>query len=148
MSHVTHTNESCHTHEWVMSHTWMSHGTHMNESCHTSKIRACRVCIWMTWHTSGTSVQEATTSTCCSVLQCDAVCCSVLQCIAVSYLQQRSNDIKLAPFTIQFQQPNPFYLCCSVLQYVVVCCSVLQSVAVCCSVLQYVAMYHTPVSTV
>jgi len=27
-------NESCHIHEWVMSHTWMSHVTHMNESCH------------------------------------------------------------------------------------------------------------------
>jgi len=27
-------NESCHTYEWVMSHTWMSHVTHMNESCH------------------------------------------------------------------------------------------------------------------
>ena len=26
MSHVTHTNESCH---------WLSHGTHMTESCHT-----------------------------------------------------------------------------------------------------------------
>ena len=35
MSHVTHMNESCHTHEWVMSHTWMSHVTHINESCHT-----------------------------------------------------------------------------------------------------------------
>jgi len=29
MSHVAHMNESCHTCEWVMSHTWM------NESCHT-----------------------------------------------------------------------------------------------------------------
>jgi len=28
-------NESCHTHEWVMSHTQMSHVTHTNESCHT-----------------------------------------------------------------------------------------------------------------
>ena len=43
MSHATHIDESCHTHEWVMSHTWishvphisMSHAKHMNESCHT-----------------------------------------------------------------------------------------------------------------
>ena len=35
MSHVTHMNKSCHTHEHVMSHIWMSHVTHMNESCHT-----------------------------------------------------------------------------------------------------------------
>jgi len=34
MSHVTHTNESCHTYEWVMSYIWMSHVTHMSESCH------------------------------------------------------------------------------------------------------------------
>jgi len=37
---VTHMNESCHTHEWVlsnvwMSHIWMSHVTHMNECCQT-----------------------------------------------------------------------------------------------------------------
>jgi len=35
MSHVTHINESCHTHQWVISHTSMSHLTHINESCHT-----------------------------------------------------------------------------------------------------------------
>ena len=28
---VTHMNESCHTHDWVRSHTWMSHVTHINE---------------------------------------------------------------------------------------------------------------------
>jgi len=33
--HVTHTNDSCHTYEWVMSHIRMSHVTHTNESCHT-----------------------------------------------------------------------------------------------------------------
>ena len=36
-SHVTRMNESCHTYEWVKSHVWMSHVTHMNESCHTSE---------------------------------------------------------------------------------------------------------------
>ena len=34
VSHVTHMNESCHTHEWVMSHIWMSHVSGVNESCH------------------------------------------------------------------------------------------------------------------
>ena len=34
MSQVTHMNESCHTYEWVMLHIWMSHVTHMNKSCH------------------------------------------------------------------------------------------------------------------
>ena len=27
-------NESCHAHEWVTSHLWISHITHINESCH------------------------------------------------------------------------------------------------------------------
>ena len=42
MSHVTHTNESCHTYfgschtyEWVMSHIWMGLVSHMSEPCHT-----------------------------------------------------------------------------------------------------------------
>jgi len=34
-SHVTHTNEACHTCSIVMSHICMSHITHMNESCRT-----------------------------------------------------------------------------------------------------------------
>jgi len=34
-SHVPHLNESCPTFEWVMSHTWMNYVTHMNESCPT-----------------------------------------------------------------------------------------------------------------
>ena len=38
MSHVTHTNESCHTYEWVMSHIWMSHVTHIDESYHAYKL--------------------------------------------------------------------------------------------------------------
>ena len=33
---VTHMNESCHTYQWVMSHTWMSHVAHMNESIRTN----------------------------------------------------------------------------------------------------------------
>jgi len=42
MSHVTRMNESCHTHEGVMSQTWMSHVTHTNEPCHTRAwVRAC-----------------------------------------------------------------------------------------------------------
>jgi len=57
MSHGTHTNESCHTYEWVMPHLWMSHGTHTNESCHTHKWVMPH--IWMShathmnesWHT-------------------------------------------------------------------------------------------------
>jgi len=54
MSHVTHTNESCHTYEWVMSHIWMSHVTRMmNESCHT---RGCAVWFPQSIHTEYTSV--------------------------------------------------------------------------------------------
>jgi len=35
MTHVTHTDESCHTYEWVMSQVWIGHVTHTNESCLT-----------------------------------------------------------------------------------------------------------------
>ena len=35
MRHATLINASCHTHEWVMSHTWMNHVTHMDETWHT-----------------------------------------------------------------------------------------------------------------
>ena len=35
MSRVTDTNESCHAYKWVMSHIWKSHVTHTNGSCHT-----------------------------------------------------------------------------------------------------------------
>ena len=59
MSHVTHTNESCHTHEWVMyTHEWVMNEwcthtnescTHMNESCvskngrHGRKFWGCQI---------------------------------------------------------------------------------------------------------
>ena len=33
----THTDESCHVCEWVVSHMWMSRATHVNEPCHTCK---------------------------------------------------------------------------------------------------------------
>jgi len=45
MSHVTHIDESCHTHERVMSHIWTSHVTRMNESCHTYEW--VRSHVWM-----------------------------------------------------------------------------------------------------
>ena len=31
VSHITHINESCHTYDWVMSHTWISHTLHNYE---------------------------------------------------------------------------------------------------------------------
>ena len=30
--HLLHVNESCHTYEWVMSHTWRSHVSHVSDS--------------------------------------------------------------------------------------------------------------------
>jgi len=44
-SSVTHTEKSCHAHEWVMSHMWMSHGTHVKESCPTYECVMFQ--IWM-----------------------------------------------------------------------------------------------------
>ena len=34
MSHMTHMSESYHTCEWVTSHVWMSQASHKNESCY------------------------------------------------------------------------------------------------------------------
>ena len=45
MSHVTHVKESCHTHKWVMSHTWISHVKHIDESWHT--YAWVKLHIWM-----------------------------------------------------------------------------------------------------
>jgi len=39
VSHVPHMNESCPTHEWVMSHTWISH----------SQPLRCKTCGWITY---------------------------------------------------------------------------------------------------
>jgi len=79
MSHVTHKNESCHTHKWVMSHTWMSHVTHNHykrtrgwsfRSCHaathcnTLQLSHCNTL----QHTATMSLQHTTTS-----LECEAV---------------------------------------------------------------------------
>ena len=67
MSHVTRTNESCHTFEWVMSHICMCHVAHMKrkeadeallqevqlDAPATGKlilIPRCATYIWTTWH--------------------------------------------------------------------------------------------------
>jgi len=66
LSHVNHVDvsfhtyvyltsrESCHSYEWVMSHTWISHGKYV-ESCHSYPGIILHICICMTsresWHT-------------------------------------------------------------------------------------------------
>jgi len=45
MSHVAPMNESCRTYKWVMSHVWMSHVTHTNESCHMCTCAALHISI-------------------------------------------------------------------------------------------------------
>jgi len=54
MSHVTHTNDSCHTHEWVMSRTWMSLVTHISETCHTYEC-----VMWHIWMSRVTHTNES-----------------------------------------------------------------------------------------
>jgi len=50
-SHITRIGEWCHTYEWVVSHTWVSHVTHANESCHTYEFthtnESCHACEWV-----------------------------------------------------------------------------------------------------
>ena len=45
--HFTGINGSCHTYEWVTSHTWMSHVTRTNESHHTYTYKWVLSHIWM-----------------------------------------------------------------------------------------------------
>jgi len=53
-SHVTHMNESCHTHEWVMSLTWISHVTYMDASCHAYAWVMSHI-----WMSQGTHTNES-----------------------------------------------------------------------------------------
>jgi len=45
-SRVTHANESHHTHEWVVSHMFMTHGTHLGTNANGSR----HTYEWVTWH--------------------------------------------------------------------------------------------------
>jgi len=45
ISHITHMNESCHTHEWAISHTWMSHDTHEITTHCSLPAHVCSVCV-------------------------------------------------------------------------------------------------------
>jgi len=139
MSHVTCTNESCHTYEWVMSHVRMSHVTRINESCHTYEWVMSHV--WMShvtrMHerfkvlcnlhihiTHGWMIHDSFTWMCHVNKSCsshDKSCSS--QEFTHSY-HTWMNDTWL----IHMSEYHP--VCCSVLQCVAVCCSVLQCVAV------------------
>jgi len=57
MSHVTHMNESCHTDEWVMSHRWMDHITHMTHYCKLTHY--CRLVVSHTWLSHATYMNES-----------------------------------------------------------------------------------------
>ena len=56
MRHVKHMNESCHTYIWVMSHMWMGHVTYTNESCHTNEWVVSN--IWMSHVMSHVYIHE------------------------------------------------------------------------------------------
>jgi len=42
--HVTHTNESCHIHDWVMSHRWMCHITQFRQYGHIQMSHGVHTC--------------------------------------------------------------------------------------------------------
>jgi len=80
MSHVT-TNESCHTYERVMSHTWMSHVTHMNESCQIYKWVISHIWMSHVTHTNESShTYEWVVSQVCSL---SSFCLCVCVCVCV-----------------------------------------------------------------
>jgi len=63
MSHVTHTNESCHAYEWVMSRIQMSHVTHTNESCHAYEWVMPRAYVWVISHLCTSHVAQLNEAT-------------------------------------------------------------------------------------
>ena len=67
-------NESCHTYEWAMSHTWMSHVTHINRfwACHAYRYTAA-------WQ------GQQSTAMYCNILQHPAAPCNTLQRTATHY---------------------------------------------------------------
>jgi hypothetical protein len=138
LSHATHTNESCHTYDWVISHIWLRRVTRcaarypaLIESCHAYDVALCcnvlqRVAVRCS------ALQRAVVRR--NVLQCVTVrkvCCNVLQSVARcwSVLQGVAGHCRVVQCVA---------VGCGVLRSVAVRCSVLQCIAVCCSVLQCV----------
>jgi len=54
MSHVAHTNESCHTYEWVVPQIWTRQVIHMNGSCHTYEWVMAHIWMSHVTHTNET----------------------------------------------------------------------------------------------
>jgi len=118
----------------------MSHGTHTNESCRTHNVRRKQnkrhIPKYVPTFRQTPSLKPRRVLghmprgvVCCSVLQCVAVCCSVLQCVALLLCDAVwCSDV------------------CRLMQRVAVCCNALQCVAVflaVCRVLQRVAVRCT-----
>jgi len=122
MGHVTHMNGSCHAHEWVMSHTWMGHVTHMNGSCHTHEGVMSH-----TWRGHVTHMNWS---------------CHTHEWI-MSHTYTYSFEKRWGGLNF-WVSAHPAKLqkvvCCSLLQSVAVSCSLLQSLAVSCSLLQSLAV--------
>jgi len=115
MSHVTHMNDSCHTHTWFISHTWTSHVTQTHDSCHTrewvmSHKYMSHVTHYMSddsfivWHDSFIMTVPP------AVLQCVVVCCSMLQCVAAQFVAVCATDA--VENSLSTWQSYMRYLCC------------------------------------
>jgi len=132
MSHIIYTNESRHTHAWVMSHrSWasssftsrkMSHVSYINESCPYTN-EACHTYEWVISQMGMSHVAHTNES------------CHTHEWV-MSHRSWASSSFTGQGWcwSIRFVA-----VCCSVPQCVAVCCGVLQCAAVCCSVLQCVA---------
>jgi len=84
MNHVAHTNESRHTHGWVMPHAWMSHVTSMHESCQTYEWVTSH--IWVSHSQRSTSAMRSTQGTNESCHTCGWVMSWVMSYIWMSHV--------------------------------------------------------------
>jgi len=102
MSQITHTNESCHTCQWVMSHMCMGHVTYLSGSCPTYEWVMSQIWTSLVSHIKISHVTHvkvlcphSSVAVCCSVLQYFAVCvamyCSAFRCAVLLKWLARSH---------------------------------------------------------
>jgi len=125
------------THEWVMSHLWMSHVTPMNESCHTYEwvMESCHTYEWVMshiWMSHGTHMNHSCHTWMSFVAHMNESCHRyewAMSHLSMSHVAHANSATKGGNAES-----------CSVLQCVAVRCSVIQCVAVCCGVVRGVAV--------
>jgi len=137
MCHVPRTNESYHTYEWVMPHTWMSHShvTRMNGSCHKSESVTNLDFRNKSWEEASIRL--------CNTLQHTVTHCNTLQhlkthCNTLQHSAARCNTVLECPDKLL---EEAFIRLCNTLKHTATRCNALQHTATHCNTLQHTATH-------